>query len=464
VKRTFTIAVMLCATLAAGAQAQTNRSGGKTTLVDLEAQAKAKKKAKASNQTTQKSAPKKDDSTPPASGDGQTSGTNGQTGTQNTGSAQPATPDQDEKKIYKSSDIPDTWKFKKEKDKEAAKKAPATSDTTGTGGTSGTNATPSAAPAPAAPAAGPATPQASAPAATPAATGAAPAPAASAPASTTAPATAPASAPAAASTTTTAKKRKPASARTAKPSGSSTQAWQDRGYISASFGWQASSATFSDTRTLPSTDSDTESRRLTADYEVKAGPSFDVGGAARVWKSLGFAASVTRYSASKDIAISGTVPHPFFFDRLRPVSGATPGTREELAVHLDAVWVVPANHLQIAVFGGPTFFSAKQTIVNDFTFAQQYPYDDATFTSGVTAEESKSVAGFNVGADVGYFFTDIFGVGGVVRFSRGTLKSSIGDLDVGGPEIGVGVRIRLRQSTAPKAPRVPPAKPAPKGK
>jgi len=327
------------------------------------------------------------------------------------------------------------------------------------------------APASAAPAS--ATPVAAAPAAT------APAPATSASAPATAPAPATASAPAAGTVPAaasgpavasgsgaTAQKSKPAPKPTparggAKTANTSAKTWRDRGYISGNFGWQASAATFSDTRTLTLATGDTEPRHLTANYDVKAGPAFDIGAGVRFWKSLGIAGSVTRYSISNDIAINGDVPHPFFFNRPRAVSGTTPGTREELAIHLDAVWVVPVNKLQVAIFGGPTFFNAKQTVVSDFTYSESYPFDDATFTAGTSAEESKSVTGFNAGVDVGYFFNDVFGIGGVVRFSRGTLKSSIGDLDVGGPEFGGGIRIRLRQSTAPKSPRVPPAKPAP---
>ena len=199
---------------------------------------------------------------------------------------------------------------------------------------------------------------------------------------------------------------------------------------------------------------------MTSKYEVKAGPMFDIGAGIRLVKNLGVGVAVTRFSASNDVAIEATVPHPFFFNTPRALSGSTPGTREELAIHVDAVYVIPGKKLQVAIFGGPTFFNAKQTVVSDFTYNDVFPYDNPpTFTAATSAQESKSVTGFNVGADIGYYFTNVFGVGGVIRFSRGTLASSIGDLDLGGPQLSAGVRIRLRSGpSSPKKP-APPAKP-----
>jgi hypothetical protein len=214
--------------------------------------------------------------------------------------------------------------------------------------------------------------------------------------------------------------------------------------VSGNAGWQATSTSFSDTRELAVATGDVEQRHMTANYSVTAGPLFDIGAAFRLVKNLGVGVAVTRISVSNDVAIAATVPHPFLFNTPRALSGTTPGTREELAVHVDAVYVIPGRKLQVAIFGGPTFFNAKQTIVSDFTDNDVYPYDNPpTFTGAISAQESKSVTGFNVGADIGYYFTRVFGVGGIVRFSRGTFASSIGDLDLGGPQVSGGVRIRI---------------------
>ncbi len=461
-KKTFSLAVILCATMgvAAAGHAQTAISSTqKTTLVDLENQAKGRKKAKKATTADAKAA-STDNQTSQSGQSGQTGQSGSQSGSQQ--QAPPASGDPDDKKIYKAGDIPESWKFKQEKDKDA-KKAGTSGATTAPAPTASAPASTAAAPAPAAaaPAPAPATTAsapAAAPAPAPAATTTAPA-AAAAPAPTPAPAandgTAPTPAPAAGGKAAK-QTKKPATARAKKPASTSSQnSWQDRGYISGNFGWQTASATFSDTKTIAMADGDPESRHLTANYQVKAGPTFDIGAGFRVWKNLAIGVAVSRASSSNDIAITGDVPHPFYFNTPRAVSGSAPGTREELGIHIDAAWVIPVNKkIQLAVFGGPSFINAKQTVVNDFTWNEAYPYDTATFASAVTNDESKTVTGFNIGADVGYFFNDTFGVGGIIRFSRGTLKSSIGDLDVGGPELAGGIRIRLRDhaSSSPKPP------------
>lgn len=520
VRRSFTIAVLLCAILAAGAQAQTNQSsGGAKSLTDLEAQAKAKRKATAaSSDASPQQTPPADDGTttatkpkatakkptvrkttarttttarktttvarkpapkPAETPAADTAAAGPQAGA--TAAAAPATPpapppaDPGAPKIYKAGQLPDAYKFQMEKEREKpAEKKPVSEG-------SGANAAPASDPAPVAPmAAAPATAASVESPATPptptasavAASVPAPAPA---PATAVAPATAGAPADAASSAAQKTADQKtaappaqkpsekdkpkpaPAAKSTAKASPAGSNRWRDRGYISGNVGWQASSTTFSDTRTLPVFTGDAELRHMTTNYEVKAGPMFDIGAGIRLVKNLGVAVSVTRFSLSNDIAIDATIPHPFVFNTQRPVTGTTPGTREELAIHLDAVYVIPGKKLQVAIFGGPTFFNARQTVVSDFNYNDVYPFDNPpTFTTGVSAEESKSVTGFNVGADIGYFFNNIFGVGGVVRFSRGTFASSIGDLDLGGPQFSAGVRIRLRQGAPSTKPKTPP--------
>jgi hypothetical protein len=240
--------------------------------------------------------------------------------------------------------------------------------------------------------------------------------------------------------------------------------WSDRALISLNAGWQAASFDLRDTIDFePPVPGDREKRTLAADYSVKSGVSLDLGGAFRVWRALAAGVSVTRFEDSRDVPVSGSVPHPFFFNRARAVTGMTSGARQEMAVHVDAMWVVPIRpKMTLAVFGGPSFYSVKQTVVSDYDYNQSYPYDDVTLTRVITSDESSSVTGVNFGVDVGYYFTETIGVGGLIRFGRASVDTSIGSIDVGGPEFGVGLRIRIPQGrTRPRAvtPQPPPSTP-----
>jgi hypothetical protein len=243
--------------------------------------------------------------------------------------------------------------------------------------------------------------------------------------------------------------------------------WSDRALISLNGGQQASSHDFSDSRTFaPAIQGDPERRTMNTSYSVKSAPLFDLGGTVRMWKGLGVGVAVTRFKKTDDVPVDGTVPHPFFFNRARSVGGVASGSRQETAVHVDATWVVPVNNrMTISLFGGPTFYNVKQTVVSDYTFSESYPYDEAAFGNAVLADESKSVAGFNGGVDVGYYFTHAIGVGGVVRFGSAKVDTSLGSLDVGGASFGIGVRIRVPQGKPASRPTTPPPprrRPAPK--
>jgi hypothetical protein len=193
-----------------------------------------------------------------------------------------------------------------------------------------------------------------------------------------------------------------------------------------------------------------EDGRLDTTYGVKAGPAIDAAGGARVWRNLGVGVGVTRFTVATPTTLTGTVPHPFFFNRLRPVSGEATGlTREELAIHIQVRGVFPVSpRIQVMVFVGPSFFRVKQGVVTDFTYRDSYPYDEATFGSAVTSAASVSKMGFGGGGDVAFFFTRQVGVGGTLQFAGTTVEvPAVGDamreIKVGGAKAGGGLRLRF---------------------
>jgi hypothetical protein len=159
---------------------------------------------------------------------------------------------------------------------------------------------------------------------------------------------------------------------------------------------------------------------------------------------------VSRFSRSTPTLLTGSVPHPFFFNRARAVSGEVSGLkREELAVHVQARVVAPfGERVQIMAFGGPSFFQVKQGMVTNFSWNDSYPYDDATFAAAGTVNGKASKLGFNAGADVAFFFTHQIGVGGTVQFSGATVELPGGagdttDVKAGGGRAGGGLRLRF---------------------
>ena len=222
----------------------------------------------------------------------------------------------------------------------------------------------------------------------------------------------------------------------------------DRIYVSVNGAYQTAGDNFSETVTFRE---NAEDGRFSADYEVKSGPAFNISVGAGLWRNIGVGVGVTRFSKNTPTALSASVPHPFFFNRPRTVDGEVTGTaREELAVHVQArATFVPTERIQAVVFAGPSFFNVQQDIVSDFEINETYPYDTATFNRGITTTVDESKVGFNLGADVGYFFTRQVGVGGSVQWAGATFDApgSAGtgtfEIKAGGFQVGAGLRLRF---------------------
>ena len=229
--------------------------------------------------------------------------------------------------------------------------------------------------------------------------------------------------------------------------GSAQQRTQDsRGFVNVNGGYQVSSTDFTHSVVFPV---NAEEVTSTPDYAVDAGLFFDISGGVRVWRNLAVGVGFSRFNTGSEAVVAAALPHPFFFDRERPVSGTAIAAREETAVHIQAQWVIPVSDVvEVAVFGGPTFFTVEQDLVSGINFTDIFPFETATFVSASVQQQSESAVGFHVGADIAVYFTPNVGVGGLVRFSRATVDFSSIDggtvsADTGGVHVGGGLRLRF---------------------
>lgn len=219
----------------------------------------------------------------------------------------------------------------------------------------------------------------------------------------------------------------------------------ERVYFSAGVLFQVNSNDFTDSATIRR---NAENGRLETAYDVGGGLAFDVSGSYLVWRNLAVGVGLTLFSTSTTTEINAQVPHPFFFNQARTVTGEFDGDRSETAVHIQAKWLVPVNpKLLVTIFGGPSFFKVEQDIVNDFEFSESYPFDTATFTRAIAASQSESAVGVNVGGDVAYFFSPNVGVGGTAQYSGASVEmttpSGTADVKAGGLQVGGGIRLRF---------------------
>jgi hypothetical protein len=175
----------------------------------------------------------------------------------------------------------------------------------------------------------------------------------------------------------------------------------------------------------------------------------DVLGGQTVARRVGIGLGISYQRRDRSAPIAAEVPHPFFFNQLRPATFDTsPLRRRELAVHIPVVWMPSMpGRTRALLFGGPSIFHITQDVVSNLSLAETYPYDQVTVTDSTQTELSSTVVGFHVGGDLAYMFTPGVGVGGGVRYSSGQTEFR-NDADAtgrraGGLEVMAGIRFRF---------------------
>lgn len=169
-----------------------------------------------------------------------------------------------------------------------------------------------------------------------------------------------------------------------------------------------------------------ETETIDVKYPSTPGVLLDVGGRARVWKRLGFGLAVSHVTGSGTADITASVPHPFFFNQPRTVTGQADLSREETGIHVQVqYWIRASKTVQVVLGAGPSRIKLTQDVVTEVGVNETYPYDSATFRDAVTKGASTSVTGFNAGVDVTWSLTRNVGFGGLVRYA-----AADADLDV----------------------------------
>ena len=168
-----------------------------------------------------------------------------------------------------------------------------------------------------------------------------------------------------------------------------------------------------------------------------------MNGGYKVWSNLVVAVGYTFMSDSTDGAVTATIPDPRVFDSPRTVTTTANDLKHtENALNFMGVWMVPVtDKVDVGISFGPTVFFVKQELPDTLTFTEPVP----TITGLTTKDISKTTGGVNLGVDVTYLLTKKMGVGGILRYTWGSvnLEGATDSLTVGGFQIGVGARYRF---------------------
>jgi hypothetical protein len=213
--------------------------------------------------------------------------------------------------------------------------------------------------------------------------------------------------------------------------------WTDRTRLAVSGGAQLT-VPISESITL---DKYVEPTPVTADAADSPVPLVDGGVIVRVAGNVGIAGAVSFVGGSREADVSAEIPHPFYFNRRRSISGQVAGVyHAEMAAHAGGVYLIAMRRVDVAVSGGASYFRVDQDLVSDVTFSETFPYDTASFTSASLTRVTETAIGYHAAADVNWKLSPRWGLGALVRFARAEIPFTVNGLDAGTAKVG-GVQI-----------------------
>lgn len=218
-----------------------------------------------------------------------------------------------------------------------------------------------------------------------------------------------------------------------------TLRWTDRLFLNASGGIQTGTETVATSLSFPIYE---ETALVDTTRDVKSSPLWDVTGGLRVWKNFAVAVSVSGRTANTDGTLVASIPHPVFFDRPRSVAGSVSDMKHsEVWTSLLFGWMYPVtDKIEVMVMAGPTAAFVKHEIVTGVTVTE-----GTVPTLTVDLESiDKSPWGVMAGVDGRYQITGKIGAGVFLRYAaaKANLTPAI-KLDLGGFQVGAGVRVRF---------------------
>lgn len=229
--------------------------------------------------------------------------------------------------------------------------------------------------------------------------------------------------------------------------------WIGRGYyFHMSVAGQANDQDFNDTSTFTIYN---ERGAVASAQSIGGGTMFDISAGRRVWRNLGVGLGYSRVANKNDAFVSVRVPHPLVFGASREATTTAADLKHsENAVHLSLVWMLRlTDKIQLAVMGGPSFFSVKQQIATvraPQDIRDVAPFSSVSITSVTVSDVKDSPVGGHIGFDGTYMITPMIGVGVFARYAGASLDLPIEagvtrdeSLSTGGPQGGIGIRLRF---------------------
>ena len=230
------------------------------------------------------------------------------------------------------------------------------------------------------------------------------------------------------------------------------RAWPERVFVTIDVPIQPLHNDFSESLQFADAVRKTENVTFVADYASTRGALFDAGAGVRLTNNMGVGATVSWFRCSGSGSFDLAVPNPLVANRPLDLTGSISGLRRtEVGVHIQTLYALPlGTRSRLMLSGGPSVFSIRQDLLRSIEFDMLPGFTSLRFDRAIVAEATRTVIGFNAGADLTWAIASRFGIGTIARYSRANATLDPGsqsgvnraiDLNAGGLQIGGGIRL-----------------------
>lgn len=197
-----------------------------------------------------------------------------------------------------------------------------------------------------------------------------------------------------------------------------------------------------------------------ADYGVRQGPGFDIGGGVLLRDRIILGLAVSRFSDARSGNATISLTHPFYHPTITATADTNNLDHTETGVHIQLGYKIPVRgRLELSVFGGPSRISVAQGLIADLSVSESQNPATRAWSAAIndveTERQNGSAWGYHVGTDVSVRVSRYVSLGALARYSAATVsvedpvlslirdRSVTKDLAVGGVQTMGGIRVRF---------------------
>ncbi len=231
-----------------------------------------------------------------------------------------------------------------------------------------------------------------------------------------------------------------------------SRAWPERVFLTVDVPIQVLNNDFSESLRFADTVRPTENVSFDAAYPSVRGAMFDVGAGVRATRNAGVGVTASLFDRTSTASFTLAVPNPLVAGDPLDLSGSALRLRHrEFALHIQALYALGlGNRTRLILSGGPSIFNTTQDLLRSVDVTILPGFRSLELNDPITKRVQKTVAGWNVGANVTWTVAGHIALGTVTRYARGNLTLDPGATSslnrevrthAGGLHIGAGIRL-----------------------